>query len=426
MQWGLGGALDGEHDIAIQSAMWKCKRCGSANPGDAFACDSCACAKETSSDLRRSIKLETQPQVGHAVADDATTTARCVPTSTSSSTKAADISLADIWQLKSATVRQLSPGNRGPSNAEAVPAAPAAHRLVSTTAGTGSAKAGPPVAGGSTRSVVETHPKTVPKNRPTSPPSPTSGPSTRSRLGASSPHGSRAMAETESECSLRGRALAPVAGARLQSPLATSSQCCGSARRLASPKAVSVGSQLLSQGASATTERRPAANPQPAERFRKSPSPVPVRPGGLVDAAGAAPKGTVPCPHCARNFFPESLAVHQKSCGGAHGTSKVARSALEGASRQQRDTAAALHLLLQATKKDDKLPAKIRACFNKLDVDHNGHLDANELEMVCRIVDLPPPSPSIDKLVAKFDQNQDGNIQYAEFERLMRWIISHH
>lgn len=98
---------------------------------------------------------------------------------------------------------------------------------------------------------------------------------------------------------------------------------------------------------------------------------------------------------------------------------------LPGATRKQRDAAAALNVLLQADRKDPKLLAKIRATFTRLDLDGNGSLDSEELQILYSCVELPPSCPSVEQLVEKFDENNDGKIQFAEFEHLMVWVIRH-
>lgn len=129
-----------------------------------------------------------------------------------------------------------------------------------------------------------------------------------------------------------------------------------------------------------------------------------------------------PCPNCARTFNPRSLEIHMRSCGGSHGTSSKLRSALPGATRKQRDAAAALDTLLRTSAQDDKLATKMRATFQKLDNNSNGALERGELEMLYQVTSIR--EPPLDELIAKYDANHDGVIQFPEFERLVRWVMS--
>lgn len=142
-----------------------------------------------------------------------------------------------------------------------------------------------------------------------------------------------------------------------------------------------------------------------------------------ITAHASVPKGVKPCPNCGRNFKPDSMEVHLRSCGGAHGTSKVARSKLEGGTRKERSALESLKLLLQVSMRDPKLSAQMRATFTKMDIDGNGTLCRNELQIVYDCVHQPV-HPSVDELIAEYDANHDGKIQFSEFERLMCWVIS--
>lgn len=154
----------------------------------------------------------------------------------------------------------------------------------------------------------------------------------------------------------------------------------------------------------------------------------PIRPHASSPRTGitahvSVPKGVKPCPNCGRNFKPDSMEIHLRSCGGAHGTSKVARSKLEGGTRKQRSALESLNLLLQVSTRDPKLAAQMRATFTKMDIDGNGTLCRNELQIVYDCVHKPA-HPSVDELIAEYDANHDGKIQFSEFERLMGWVIS--
>mmetsp|Transcript_14635 Transcript_14635/g.41832 ORF Transcript_14635/g.41832 Transcript_14635/m.41832 type:complete len:385 (+) Transcript_14635:3-1157(+) len=157
---------------------------------------------------------------------------------------------------------------------------------------------------------------------------------------------------------------------------------------------------------------------------------TPDRPGqggrsGITQHA-FVPKDVEPCPNCGRNFNPESMVIHLRTCGGAHGTSKIARSQLQGNNRKERTAFEAMHNLLRMSARDPKMTAKLRAAFNKLDMDGNGKLDRKEFEIVYTNVKWPSnmPMPSLDELMSQYDANHDGVLQYGEFERLSQWIIS--
>lgn len=138
----------------------------------------------------------------------------------------------------------------------------------------------------------------------------------------------------------------------------------------------------------------------------------------------SVPKDVKPCPNCGRKFSPESMVIHLRSCGGDHGTSKLARANLEGSTRKERDAAEAVHSLLQLSARDPKLSAKMRAAFTRMDVNGNGTLERGELEIVYKSAKLSPSQPSLDDLIARYDANHDEKIQFSEFERLMRWVLS--
>jgi len=130
------------------------------------------------------------------------------------------------------------------------------------------------------------------------------------------------------------------------------------------------------------------------------------------------------CPNCGRNFSPESLEIHLRSCGGGHGVSKPSRSTLDGGTRKERDAAESIHLLLQVSSRDPKLSAQMRATFTKLDINGNGALEKEEFQTVYRAVKIPPPKPSLDELMSQYDANHDGKLQFAEFERLITWVLT--
>merc|ERR1712098_306527 len=112
-----------------------------------------------------------------------------------------------------------------------------------------------------------------------------------------------------------------------------------------------------------------------------------------------------------------------RSCGGDHGTSKLPRSELRGSTRKERSAFEAMHLLLQTSARDPRLPAKLRASFTKLDLNGNGTLDREEIQIVYDSINPPSPKPSLDELMSQYDANHDGVMQFGEFERLMMWVI---
>lgn len=172
------------------------------------------------------------------------------------------------------------------------------------------------------------------------------------------------------------------------------------------------------QSSSPTKEPSEEEDEEQAERASRTSG------GEPEDAEGKAslPADVKPCPNCKRTFNPRSMEIHLRSCGGDHGTSSKSRSALPGATRKQRDAAAALELLLRTSKHDDKLPVKLRATFTKLDLNSNGKLDRSELEVIYQITSIQ--DPPLDELIARYDANHDGVIQFPEFERLIGWVMS--
>jgi len=81
-------------------------------------------------------------------------------------------------------------------------------------------------------------------------------------------------------------------------------------------------------------------------------------------------------------------------------------------------------LLLSVSLRDERLQAKMRSTFTKLDLDSNGSLDRSELLITYELADLRPPMPSLDELIDRYDANHDGKIQFCEFEQLMKWVMS--
>lgn len=136
------------------------------------------------------------------------------------------------------------------------------------------------------------------------------------------------------------------------------------------------------------------------------------------------PKGARPCPNCGRNFTIASMEVHLRTCGNSNGTSKQALSSLQGETRQERSAYAAMHLLLQTSKHDAKLAAKIRATFQKLDMNGNGSLDSKQFQVVYNCIDAHPSKPSLEEMLSKYDTNGDGALQFSEFQALMTAMIS--
>jgi Ca2+-binding EF-hand superfamily protein len=140
-----------------------------------------------------------------------------------------------------------------------------------------------------------------------------------------------------------------------------------------------------------------------------------------ITAHASVPKDAQPCPNCGRMFSPESMEIHLRSCGGVHGGSKLARSQLQGNTRKERNAFEAMHQLMQISSRDPKLSAKLRQSFTKLDMDGNGTLNREEFQIV--YANLKTPGPSLEDLMSQYDANHDGVIQFAEFERLMKWAI---
>jgi len=65
----------------------------------------------------------------------------------------------------------------------------------------------------------------------------------------------------------------------------------------------------------------------------------------------------------------------------------------------------------------------IKDQFQALDRDGNGFIDIKELETFIMHQGMNIPQEQIQELVEKIDTNQDGKIQFEEFERVMREMM---
>jgi len=146
--------------------------------------------------------------------------------------------------------------------------------------------------------------------------------------------------------------------------------------------------------------------------------------GNVTDGQHASvPKGARPCPNCGRKFTVGSMEVHMRSCGSDHGVSKLCVSQLQGETRQERAAYASMHALLQTNKHDTKLSAKCRATFKKLDMNGNGSLSRDQLHIVYACLSTQLTTRSLEELLAQFDKNGDGALQFVEFEALVTSLI---
>jgi len=144
---------------------------------------------------------------------------------------------------------------------------------------------------------------------------------------------------------------------------------------------------------------------------------------GNVTEHASIPKGARSCPNCGRKFTVASMEVHLRSCGSDNGISKPSLSQLQGETRQERTAYAATLALLQTNKRDTKLSAKCRATFQKLDMNGNGSLSSDQFEIVYNCITTKTGKLSLEELLAQFDKNGDGALQFGEFEALIAFLI---
>lgn len=65
----------------------------------------------------------------------------------------------------------------------------------------------------------------------------------------------------------------------------------------------------------------------------------------------------------------------------------------------------------------------IKRTFDMLDIDKDGNIDVEELERFISNQGMNIPQEELQLLVEKIDTNQDGKIQFSEFEQIMEKMM---
>ena len=72
-----------------------------------------------------------------------------------------------------------------------------------------------------------------------------------------------------------------------------------------------------------------------------------------------------------------------------------------------------------ASKITEEQELEFREAFNLIDIDRNGSIDVEELEMLLRALGLNPTKEEVSLMISEMDLNNNGRVDYNEFLMLM-------